>query len=411
MKKEILFVLMLVLGTAMSFAQDADATVADTATVETTPPDDEYVIHTADVCFDLDKGTIVVNETVSASYHETYDVYEHYGARQLHFYTIENGQKELLFENFCRADIMQKGKKLDVYLWPTELTDEGYYESKLDFTKDAEAVIHFVVGKKSLKCSLDEMEGVSLPDQLKTVGNQRKEALETYKSLKSFEPWIEMIFKTIEQTYNFCIGLRGKDLSLDETRAMCSKYLTQIQKSYDRIAELQPCDSDFEKMKLLDIIEGLTPKTQQLTGKIGGDDTPYTIVVKSYTQMESKYDDTTEGEEVTDSIEKLVMVMLEISSPAQKAPLVFVDNSIAEFASNDALTLPAYRILDDGKIEGTMNFDSDGTAGTYTEVLTYDKDTQTLSRIIKHAKGVEKDRREIEYTIKYLNPEELTKIE
>ena len=70
MKKEFLFVLLLVLGTVMSFAQDADATVADTATKETTPPDDG-LIHTADVYFDLDKGTIVVNETVVGT-HESH---------------------------------------------------------------------------------------------------------------------------------------------------------------------------------------------------------------------------------------------------------------------------------------------------------------------------------------------------
>jgi hypothetical protein len=69
------------MGTTMSFAQEMDEAVADTAVVETTP-DDEVVIHTADVYFDIDKGTIVVNEMVSSTYHETYNMYEHYAAKQ-----------------------------------------------------------------------------------------------------------------------------------------------------------------------------------------------------------------------------------------------------------------------------------------------------------------------------------------
>lgn len=409
MKKEILIGLMLVLGTAMGFAQDVDASVADTAEIETTPVDDG-LIHTADVFFDLDKGKIVVNETVSASYHETYNMYEHYGARQLHFYTIENGDVEQLFENFCRADIIQKGKKLDVYLWPTELTDEGAYESKQDFTKEAEAVIHFVVGKKSLKCSLDEMEDVSLTEQMRAVGEQRKEALEKYKSVKSFEPWIETMFKTMEQTYNFCIGLHGKDLSLDETRAMCAKYQTQIQESYDKISETEPTTSDVQMYNLLSRIEGLTPKTQQLTGKIGGDDTPYTIVVKSYCKMVDDSEDVPADTGVSQQVERMEMVMLDISSPTMKN-LSFVDNSIIAFASKDVLTAPVYRILDDGTIEGKMIVDKEGVKGEYTEILSFDAKEQTLSIIYEHVEGIEEGRREMVYTIKYLQPETLTKIE
>jgi hypothetical protein len=411
MKKEMLFVLLLILGTAMSFAQEVDATVADTAAIDTTPPEEEVVIHTADVCFDLDKGRIVVNETVSPTYHETYDRYEHYAARQLHLYTIQNGQKELLFENFCTADFIQKGKKIDVYLWPTALTETGDYESKQDFSEGAEAIIHFAVGRKSLKCSLDEVEGISLPDQLAAVGNQRKEALETYRSVKSFAPWIETMFKSIEQTYNFCIGLRGKDLSLDETRAMCAKYITNVQKPYDKIAETEPTDEDVANYKLWSKIEGITPLTQLLTGKIGGDDTPYTIVAKSYYKMVDDSEDVSAETGTSELVKTLVMVMLEISSPSLKEPLRFVDSSILAFTNNNELPQPFYRILEDGTIEGKMVVDKDDIAGEYMEVLAFDAKEQALSILSEYMKGTEKDKREMTYTIKYLKPEPLTKIE
>lgn len=410
MRKKMLLVLMLVMGTAMSFAQEMDEAVADTAVVETTP-DDEVVIHTADVYFDLDKGTIVVNEMVSSTYHETYNMYEHYAAKQLHIYTIENGQKELLFENYCRADFIQKGKKFDLYLWPTELTETGSYETKNDFSEGAEAIIHFAVGKKSLKCSLDEVDDVSLTDQLTDAGNQRKEALKRYQSVKSFIPWVETLFKTIEQTYNFCIGLRGKDLSLDETRAMCAKYLVGVQKSYDKIAETEPSDNDVSNYRLLSKIEGITPLTQQLTGKIGGDDTPYTIVVKSYTKMVDDSEDVPADTDTSEFVERLVMVALEICSPTLTEPLKFVDSSIMSFTNKDVLSQPVYRILEDGTIEGKMAVDKDDIQGVYTEVLSFDAKEQTLSMISEHVEGTEKDKLEMTYTIKYLKPEALTKIE
>ena len=207
MKKQILWMLLLLIGTATGFAQEADTTAIDT-----TPPDEE-VIHSAEVIFNLDKGMITVDETVNPNYFTDYGGYEHYAPRQLYIYTIENGQKEQLLENFCRADFVQKGKKLDLYLWLSELSKAGFYEKK-------EVVIHFVVGKKSLKCTLEEINGTSLTDELSNANTEMKNTLEEYKSVKSFKPWIEALFKTIEQNYNFCIGLRGKDLSLDETRAM-----------------------------------------------------------------------------------------------------------------------------------------------------------------------------------------------
>ena len=410
MKKQILFMLMLILGTAMGFAQQ-EYTEVDTIAYDQTPAD-EVVVHAADVILDLDKATVTVNESVSNNLYESYGMHEHYASRQVHIYTVENGQRELLFENYCRAEIVKKGKKLALYLWPTDLTSAGGYESEDDMFEGAEAIITFIVGKKSLQCTLDETEAFSLTDELSSVKKQRKDALEKYKLVKSFAPWIEAMFKTIEQTYNFCIGLRSRDLSLDEMRAMSSKYMTGVQKSFDKMVELEPSGSDFEKSNKLSKIDGLTPKTQQFAGAIAADDaTPYTIVVKCYTQMTPKYDDVAEGVVETDSIEKLVMVMLEISSPTQKEPLIFIDENIVEFTSKDVLTQPVYRLLDDGKIEGKMSVDSDDITGSYTEVLTFDKAAQTLSRLSEHAEGTEGDRREIEYNIRHLKPEALTKIE
>ena len=93
MKKQILWMLLLLIGTATGFAQEADTTAIDT-----TPPDEE-VIHSAEVIFNLDKGMITVDETVNPNFFGDYGGYEHYAPRQLYIYTIENGQKEQLLEN------------------------------------------------------------------------------------------------------------------------------------------------------------------------------------------------------------------------------------------------------------------------------------------------------------------------
>ena len=404
MKKQILWMLLLLIGTATGFAQEVDTTAIDT-----TPPDEE-VIHSAEVIFNLDKGMITVDETVNPNYFTDYGGYEHYAARQLYIYTIENGQKEQLLENFCRADFVQKGKKLDLYLWLSELNEAGFYEKKEELSVDAEVVIHFVVGKKSLKCTLEEINGTSLTDELSKANTEMKNTLEEYKSVKSFKPWIEALFKTIEQNYNFCIGLRGKDLSLDETRAMCKKYQNAVQKPYEQITTLLPSDNDFNRHSLLSSIEGITPRTQQMTGKIAGNDTLYTIVVKNYIGKEA-IEEEPEGAE-TDSLETLVVVMLEITSPAQKQPLQFIDKTIKSFTHSDkVLSQPVYRLLDDGTIEGKILLDKEGVKGQFVETLSYNASEQSLVRLTEHIEGTEKDEREVEYTIKYLKPEPLDRVE
>jgi hypothetical protein len=353
---------------------------------------------------------ITVDETVNPNFFGDYGGYEHYAPRQLYIYTIENGQKEQLLENFCRADFVQKGKKLDLYLWLSELREAGSYEKKEELFVDAEVVIHFVVGKTSLKCTLEEINGTSLTDELSKANTEMKNTLEEYKSVKSFKPWIEALFKTIEQNYNFCIGLRGKDLSLDETRAMCKKYQNGVQKPYEQITTLLPSDNDFNRHSLLSSIEGITPRTQQMTGKIAGNDTLYTIVVKNYIGKEA-IEEEPEGAE-TDSLETLLVVMLEITSPAQKQPLQFIDKTIKSFTHSDkVLSQPVYRLLDDGTIEGKILLDKEGVKGQFVETLSYNASEQSLVRLTEHIEGTEKDEREVEYTIKYLKPEPLDRVE
>lgn len=383
----------------------------------------EGATRAANIYINLDRGTVNVSDTIDSNL-DPEEAIEYFSPGHLALYTVQQRDTTLMMRNGSKAYYQQKGRTLDIYLWPgcVLVGDELICREPATLLSDAEAALRMTIAKNAIKCKVETIDGVSLRDARVAAlsdysldeGSENAAIVAHAPEWKSF---FQDVNELIKANYDLLISQNGNTLSLDELKAVLTRYTTLTTPLVKAIQQT-PDLNTLKRAVLFSELSGIEPQISILTGKINHDDNLYTVTVKQYLEKLPDWDSLAEEQEAflysidadsispevlasihIDSITTCKAVLLEITSPALKQPIVLLDKE-AETGSDIKNHIYQWRIVD-GDLEQQEGEQTDSTNTSRQRLYIFNKDKQNLFLKSETIHVYEKGKRKADATMEY----------